>query len=206
MSSEVRRTSRRGVYVAFLRGINVGGKNMVPMQALKESFERLGFKDVTTYISSGNVLFRAASNDPRKLESRIDRMLSQEYGLQGRTVVRSHTEMARLVKTIAATWKPDPQARYNVIFLRHSIDSERVLDGIDIKADIERVVYCPGTLLWSARLNELTRSAMLKLASRPMYKEMTVRNVNTTKKVFELMNQMVSAPASTPRRPSAARR
>lgn len=81
-----------------------------------------------------------------------------------------------------------------------------MLDGIDIKADIERVVYCPGTLLWSARLNELTRSAMLKLASRPMYKEMTVRNVNTTKKVFELMNQMVSAPASTPRRPSAARR
>ena len=194
------------VYVAFLRGINVGGKNMVSMKALKESFERLGFKDVTTYINSGNVLFRAASNDPRKLESRIDRMLSQEHGVQGKTVVRSHAEMARLVKTIAATWKPDPKARYNVIFLRHSIDSERVLDGIDIKPDIERIVYCPGTLLWAARINGLTRSAMLKLASRPIYKDMTVRNLNTTKKVFELMDAMVSEPASTRRPPPAVRR
>jgi uncharacterized protein (DUF1697 family) len=47
------------VYVALLRGINVGGNNMVPMKALKASFEKLGFRDVATYINSGNVVFRA---------------------------------------------------------------------------------------------------------------------------------------------------
>ena len=177
-------------YVALLRGINVGGKNMVSMKSLKESFERLGFRDVTTYINSGNILFRGDENDPRKVEARIDRMLTREFGLKGRTVVRNLAEMSRLVKKINETWKPDARWRYNVVFLRHTIDSPAILDGIALKPEIENVVYCPGTLLWSARVDALTRSAMLKLGSRPIYREMTVRNVNTTTKVCELMQRM----------------
>lgn len=179
------------VWVAFLRGINVGGKNMVSMKSLKEQFERLGFDDVGTYINSGNILFRAATDDARALERKIDQMLTREYGLPAKTVVRSSDEMARLLKTIAKTWDGDTAWRYNVIFLRHSIDSKRVLDGLAPKPDIERVVYCPGTLLWSARIRDLTRAAMLKIASRPIYKDMTVRNVNTTTKIFELMQRML---------------
>jgi uncharacterized protein (DUF1697 family) len=175
------------VYVALLRGINVGGNNLVSMKALKESFEGLRFQDVATYINSGNILFRSAETDPRTLEGRIDRMLLREHGLPARTVVRSLAEMARLVKRISATWKPDPAWRYNVIFLRHSIDSARVLDGIALKPDLERVVYCPGTLLWSARVSGLTRTAMLKLVRQPIYKDMTIRNVNTTTKILQLM-------------------
>lgn len=178
------------IYVALLRGINVGGNNMVSMKSLKQSFERLGFEDVSTYINSGNVLFRSPEKDARKLEARIDGMLTKEYKLQPRTVVRSHAEIARLMKTIAKTWKTDPNVRCNVIFLRKEIDSKRVLDGMALKPEIESVVYCPGTLLWSAQLSALTRSAMLKLASRPIYKEMTIRNPNTTSKIFERMEQM----------------
>jgi uncharacterized protein (DUF1697 family) len=178
------------IYVALLRGINVGGNNMVSMKSLKESFERMGFDDVSTYINSGNVLFRSDEKDPRKLEERIDRMLAKDYTLKPRTVVRSRAEIGRLLRTIAKTWKPDPQLRCNVIFLRHEIDSKSLLKDIQINPEIEAVVYCPGTLLWSAQLDALTRTAMLKLASRPIYKEMTIRNPNTTAKVFELMERM----------------
>lgn len=180
------------IYVALLRGINVGGNNMVSMKALKASFERLGFEDVSTYINSGNVLFRSSETDARMLERQIDSMLAKEYKLKPRTVVRSHGEMARLLKTMAKTWtpKPDPELRCNVIFLRHEIDSRTLLKELQIKPEIEAVVYCPGTLLWSAQLSALTRSAMLKLASRPIYKEMTIRNPNTATKVFALMEQM----------------
>ena len=178
------------MYVALLRGVNVGGNNLVSMTALKESFERLRFKDVASYINSGNILFRSPETNPRKLEDRIDRMLLREHGLKGRTVVRNLAEMARLVKTISASWKPDPAWRYNVIFLRHSIDSARVLDGIALKPDLERVVYCPGTLLWSARVKGLTRTAMLKLVRHPIYKDVTIRNVNTTTKILHLMQAM----------------
>ena len=178
------------VYVALLRGINVGGNNMVSMKALKEQFERLGFDDVRTYINSGNVLLRSPERDARKIEARIDRMLAQQFGLQGKTVVRSRAEMAILLKTIARTWTPDRDSRYYVIFLRHSIDSKQILEELTVKPDIEDVVYCPGTLLWSARLSALTHTAMNKLPARAIYKDMTVRNLNTTRKLFELMEQM----------------
>jgi len=185
------------VYVALLRGINVGGKNMLSMKSLKASFERAGFREVSTYINSGNVLFRARERDPRRVEREVDRMLLADYGLPIKTIVRSDVEMARLVRTISKTWKPDRRWRCNVIFLRHPIDSKRILDGVDLKPDLERVVYCPGTLLWSARVNALTRTAMLKLSSKPVYQDMSVRGVNTTAKILALMQRMRQQPGET---------
>lgn len=76
-----------------------------------------------------------------------------------------------------------------MIFLRHSIDSEDVLAELDFKKDIEQVVYRPGALLWSAQVSDLTRTSMVKLSSRKIYKEMTIRNLNTTKKLYELMKK-----------------
>ena len=90
------------VWVALLRGINVGGKNMVSMKSLKEQFERLRFDEVSTYINSGNVLFRSRQTDARALERKIDRMLARESGLRGKTVVRSSAEMSRLLFAVDA--------------------------------------------------------------------------------------------------------
>jgi uncharacterized protein (DUF1697 family) len=162
------------------------------MASLKANFEQMGFQDVSTYINSGNVLFRAASIDGRDLARRIERTLSRKHHLKVKAVVRSYAEMTRLMKTMASAWKSDRRWRYNVIFLRPAVDSERVLEGIEIKRALERVVYCPGTLLWSARLSALGRTAMLKLSTRPVYQEMTVRNANTTTMVFALMQRMQS--------------
>jgi len=192
---------RGAVYVALLRGVNVGGKNLISMKSLKASIERLGFHDVGTYINSGNVLFRASSTDARALERRIDRMLLREYGLRVKAVVRTCSDMARLATIMSRTWTHDPAWRYNVIFLRHAIDSPRVLQGIDLKPGIERVAYCSGALLWSARLDALTRTTMLKLSTRPIYQDMTVRNVNTTKKLFALLQRMQATSRHTGRRP-----
>jgi uncharacterized protein (DUF1697 family) len=183
----VTRKAGGAVFVAFLRGVNVGGKNNVSMARLKESFERLGLTDVGTYINSGNVLFRSSAADPRALERRIDRMLEQEHDLASKAVVRSEAEIARLVKTIGETWKPVPGWKYNVMFLRRSIDSPRVLEGITLKPELERATYCPGTLLWSARLDGFSRTAMHKLVGHALYQEMTVRGVNTTRKILDLM-------------------
>src|SRR5215831_5476509 len=90
------------VYVALLRGINVGGSNIVSMTSLKQSFEQLGLEDVRTYINSGNILFRSAGSNAGALERRIDRVLDREHSLTSKAIVRSEAEMARVVKTIAA--------------------------------------------------------------------------------------------------------
>ena len=179
------------VFVALLRGVNVGGNNMIRMSELKTSFERAGFTDVSTYINSGNILFKAQAADARKLERKIEKMLLTEYQLDCKVVVRSYFEMADLVENLPRNWNRGKDWKYNVMFLRHSIDSEAVLGQLAPKPNIERVVYCPGTLLWSARTRDLTRTTMLKLAGKKIYQYMTVRNTNTTKKLYELMKRMM---------------
>jgi uncharacterized protein (DUF1697 family) len=59
-----------------------------------------------------------------------------------------------------------------------------------VKEDVEEVVYRPGTLLWSAQVSDLNRTQMIKLSSRKIYQDMTIRNLNTTRKLCELMKKV----------------
>ena len=184
------RTPNLTVFVALLRGVNVGGKNMISMSSLKESFEEMGFSGVVTYINSGNIMFKSKEADARKLERKIEQMLSRDYQLDSKVVVRSLSEMEKLVQSLPRDWKDDSEWRYNVIFLRHSIDSEEILTEIEVKKDIEQVLSRPGALLWSVQFNAVTRTNWVKLPSRKIYKDMTVRNLNTTRKLYELMKKV----------------
>jgi len=187
------RKSNSTIFVALLRAVNVGGNNMISMSSLKKSFETTGFTDVVTYINSGNIIFKTKETDARKLESKIEQMLSSEYQLGSKVVVRSLAEMEKLVQSLPRTWTGDSGWRYNVIFLRHTIDSEKILAEFEVKKDIEEVVYRPGALLWSAEVNELTRTNMQKLSSRKMFQDMTIRNLNTTRKLYELMKKVADS-------------
>lgn len=181
--------SRLTVFLALLRGVNVGGNNMISMRSLKESFETMGFTNVSTYINSGNIIFQTKEDDPRKLEKKIEQMLSSDYQLDSKVVVRSLSEMEKLVKALPRNWEGDSNWRYNVIFLRHSIDSEKILDELPANSDIEEVLYRPGALLWSTQASELNRSKVGKFLSRKIFQDMTVRNLNTTRKLHELMKK-----------------
>ncbi|HVG18497.1 MAG TPA: DUF1697 domain-containing protein [Blastocatellia bacterium] len=182
--------SKNITYVALLRGINVGGKNLISMQALKESFKKLGFGSVMTYINSGNIIFTSSQSDARALERKIERMLEREYNHAGKVVIRNITEMAELLKILPESTSDDKQWKHNVIFLRHTIDSGKILESLSPKPEIEEVKYYPGVLLWSARTSDLTRSHMLRLSKQDIYQEMTMRNLNTTKKIYELMKRV----------------
>ncbi len=184
-----RSSSSGETYVALLRGINVGGKNIIPMAALAKVFERLGFGSVKTFIASGNVIFVAPKQDLRKLEETIEIALAAEFDYDARVVVKSKREMTAIVKGIAKAWaKPSPAIRYYVLFLRDAIDDKRILGDFDPKPDVETLAYAPGALLWAAKTSALTRSSVSrKMSSKPFYKEITVRNLNTTLKLAELM-------------------
>ena len=181
--------SRLTVFVALLRGVNVGGNNMISMKSLKESFEAMGFTNVSTYINSGNIIFQSKEDDPRKLEKKIEQMLSSEYQLESKVVLRSLSELEKLVKALPKNWGDNSDWRFNVIFLRHSIDSEKILDELPANSDIEEVLYRPGTLLWSVQASEANRSKFVKLSTRKSFKDMTVRNLNTTRKLYDLMKK-----------------
>jgi uncharacterized protein (DUF1697 family) len=174
-------------YVALLRGINVGGNNIIRMADLKDAFEKMGFQSVSTFIQSGNVLFEATKTDGRALEGQIEKALQKQFHYSARVLVRSQKEMENTVKHFPkrfadGTWK------HNVIFLSDTIDVKDFLEKCQLKSGIEEAGYAQGVLFWSAKLDTITRSNMLKLSSRPEYQGMTVRNVNTTKKILQLMN------------------
>jgi len=182
---------RVNVYVALLRGVNVGGNNIISMRELKVSFEGIGFTQVATYINSGNVIFTTKETDARKLETKIERMLSKDFQLDSKVVIRSLAEMEQLVASLPKDWTGAPDWRYNVIFLRHTIDSEQILEEITPRVDTEQLVYIPGTLLWSAPVSDVNQTSMHKLPSRRIFRDMTVRNLNTTRKLCELMKRVV---------------
>jgi uncharacterized protein (DUF1697 family) len=178
-------------WLALLRGINVGGNNIIPMKSLAATFEKLGFTAVRTYIQSGNVIFQDKAEDARRLEKRIEAALSKAYGYDAKVVLRSGEEMTATSRAMPKSWqKVVPGRRYNVVFLRHEIDSAEVVADLGAKREIEEVVYRPGVLFWSAAMSDDPRTAMGKLSSKPIYQNVTVRNRNTTLKLCELISEL----------------
>lgn len=85
-------------YVALLRGVNVGGKNMLPMKNLVAMFEAAGCKDVRTYINSGNVVFSAPARIQKKLPVLITKQISEQFGFHVPVIVRSSEQLSETVR------------------------------------------------------------------------------------------------------------
>jgi len=88
-------------YVALLRGINVSGKNMIKMETLRATFESLGFKNVASYINSGNLAFDAARTDDGKLAEKLHDAIQKDFGFDISVMVRSMAEIEEVV-----AWNP----------------------------------------------------------------------------------------------------
>src|SRR5688500_14411156 len=86
-----------GRHVALLRGINVGGNNLIKMTALAECLEKGGFTSVTTYIQSGNVLFTALAMTQAVMTRKIERILTKTFAYDASVVVRTHAQMKAIV-------------------------------------------------------------------------------------------------------------
>ncbi|OGF50254.1 MAG: hypothetical protein A2231_04780 [Candidatus Firestonebacteria bacterium RIFOXYA2_FULL_40_8] len=181
------RSGACNTYIAFIRGINVGGKNIIKMESLRLEFEKMGFQSVKTYIQSGNVIFKSELKDTIRIEETIEKALSKAFKYKAKVLVRSKKEMKDTILNFPGIFR-EPEWKHNIIFLSKKIDSKNILKQLEIKKDIEQTSYCKGVLFWSAKLDKIIRSNMLRLSARPEYKEMTVRNTNTTKKIIELMN------------------
>ncbi len=87
------------LHVALLRGINVGGKNRLPMAELRELFVEAGCRDVQTYIQSGNVVYRVAGSAAGRISRSITAAIADRFGLQIPVVTRTARELARVAGT-----------------------------------------------------------------------------------------------------------
>jgi uncharacterized protein (DUF1697 family) len=178
-----------GRYVALLRGINVGGKNAVPMPALKAAFEDAGFGNVTTYIQSGNVVFDAPSSSRAELTRRTERVIRKAFAHYDASVVlRSRSQMRAVVDRAPEGFGTEPaKYRYDVVFLKPPLTAKSAIKDISTKEGVDRIWAGTGVLYMSRLDSRATQSRLNRIASLPIYKNMTIRNWNTTTKLAELM-------------------
>jgi uncharacterized protein (DUF1697 family) len=174
-------------YVALLRGINVGGKSIIRMADLKESVDALGYDQVSTFIASGNVLFETSERDAAKLESTIEQALQQRFDLPIAVVVHTRAEFKRVVQAIPADWIGNDSLRVYVAFLRRTRDGRTLARELKPREGIDELVATKSALIWATRRDGLTRSGLQKITAIPAYREMTLRNLNTTLKLQELL-------------------
>jgi len=172
-----------------LRGINVGGKTLVKMADLKTCVEGIGVDNVSTFIASGNVLFESGERDAAKLQTKVERAIEKRFRLPVKVVVLNRASYARIVKAIPKAWIGDAGVRANVAFLRAGADAKGVVRELEPDPAIEQVKAVRGAILWATKRTALNRSVMRKLIAGAVYKEMTVRNLNTTLQLHELLRQ-----------------
>lgn len=173
-------------YVALLRGINVGGNAKVEMPRLKSVFEKCGCQNVQTYINSGNVIF----DDSRladKLAAQLAGAIQAEFKLSVPVVLRAEPNITMLAKKIPADWLNDKIQKTDVMFLWDEIDNQQILSKLSINPAYENALYLPGALVWNIDRRHAVRGGIIKLIKTELYQKMTVRNINTVRKLARLM-------------------
>ena len=178
-----------GRYVALLRGINVGGNNLIKMKALAACFQERGYENVVTYIQSGNVLFDAGEKTAAKLTEEIEAMLSTTFRYPASVVLLTKRQLRRVVEEAPEGFGADPaRYRYDVLYLKPPLTAKGALEKVPAKAGVDQVSAGPGVLFYSRLLAKATQSQLGRVIALPIYKSMTLRNWNTTKKLLALMD------------------
>jgi len=172
--------------IAFLRGINVSGKNKVPMAKLKEGFEELGFQEVKTYLNSGNVIFSSDGDDVRNFTNQIETMIKNQCGLDIPVFVISKDELEDILHNAPDWWGNENKEFYdNLIFIMLPATFAEVFNEIGgPKEELEKIKDYKEVAFWSfSRKDYQKTNWWSKTASTSISKKLTIRTANTVKKI-----------------------
>jgi uncharacterized protein (DUF1697 family) len=173
--------------VALLRGINVGGKNLIRMPDLAACFRDAGHRDVRTFIQSGNVLFTPDHAAGPELEDALERMLLERFHIPILVVVRSRGELAATIAAAPANHGSE-KLRSDVFFLKHPLTAEAVYAQLpELRQGVDSVALGPGAIYFSRVAAQASKTRITRLMSMPVYRQMTVRNWRTTTRILAML-------------------
>ncbi len=167
-------------YIVLFRGINVGGNRKVEMKRLKTVCISMGYTEVSTYINSGNLILES-SKSASDIHTGIVKRLSSEFGFTIDIIVKTAGEMKRIADAIPPSWQNDDTHKTDVAYLFPEMDKDEVVETLPISRDLVDVRYVSGALIWRVSRADYNKSRLNKLISHKIYKQMTVRNVNTAR-------------------------
>jgi uncharacterized protein (DUF1697 family) len=178
-------------YLVLLRGINVGGKNKVPMARLREVLEELGYANVSTYIASGNVIL--SSDLPAdQVKGQIEEALPKAFRLDSELVAvlaLTREQVRAVVRNKPDGFGEQPDNYHSDAIFLMGIDVDTAMRVFDPRPGVDSVWPGEG-VIYSQRLSaERTRSRLGKIVGTPAYKSMTIRSWATTMALSELLER-----------------
>lgn len=172
-------------YAAFLRGINVGGKNKIKMEALRESFASLGHENVKTYINSGNVIFETAETDDKKIARQIESAIEKDLSLKIKVITRTISEIEDIIANNPFAGQFENDKDLHVLFLDEELPKEKREQLLSNNNENEqfavrnREIYC---LLRVSVLDSLLGKDYI---GKKLKVSATARNWRTVNKILE---------------------
>lgn len=176
-------------YIVLLRGINVGGKNKVPMAGLKTCLEELGFLNVSTYIASGNVILESTKS-AKEVQVQIEKALPKAFKLDSELIkilVLTPKQLKAVVDNKPKGFGEQPNAYHSDAIFLMDITVKQAMSAFSPRDGVDTIWPGKG-VIYSQRVSaKRTKSRLNKIMASPLYKSMTIRNWNTTTKLLELV-------------------
>ncbi len=173
-------------YVAFLRGINVGGKNKIKMETLREVCSSLGFENVKTYINSGNVIFETRKTENKKLAAKIESAIEKEFSLSIKVIVRSILEIEEIVKNNPFVGQFEDDKDLHVFFLDEEMPDEKREMLLANNNENEQFAVFSQEIFCLLRVSVLDSLIGKDYIAKKLKISSTARNWRTVNKVLEL--------------------
>ena len=176
-------------YVAFLRGVNVGGNALIKMAELKSAFESLGLKNVVTVLASGNVVFETAKADHAILKKRIEQVIAKQFKVQAVAILRTAAQIVDLLNSNPfKTVRLSSQLKVQVTFLAQEINKGAKFPILLPTKAFQIYQVGPGEICSAIDLTgNMGTTELMKLLEKQFGKAITTRTLATVEKVAELM-------------------
>ncbi len=177
-------------HVVLVRGINVGGKNIVPMARLRTALEASGFTSVRTYIQCGNILLTAGGTDEAGVSDAVERVLESEFSVVTPVVTVAADTMRAAVSDAPEGFGCEPDLfHYDVAFLVPGLTSDVATTAFGIREGVDTAWGGVGVVYFRRLSAERTKSRMSSVMGSPHYKRMTIRNWRTTTALARMVDE-----------------
>lgn len=170
-------------YIAFLRGININGKNKINMAELKAELETAGYMSVSTFLNSGNVSFVTSEGDVGKT---MEEMIQKRFGLEVPVYVIEYESLKEILLNSPAWWNTGSKDKYdNLIFILSSATPEKICEMLGEPSDgMERIQIYRNVIFWTFDRKQYQKcNWWKKTASAGIADKLTIRTANTVLKI-----------------------
>jgi len=176
--------------ISMLRGVNVGGHNIIGMEALRDAYQGIGLRNPQTYVQSGNVVFTTDERDLTALARRIEDTLERKFGFRPGVVLRTAKEMRDVIERNPFAGRKDiPPNKFHVTFLGTMPDAEMSGAVLQIKPSPEEL-RLDGRELYIYFPEGMGRSKLVPVLDKALKKSGTARNWNTVTMLLEMAEKL----------------